>query len=186
MLTWIFASFGIGHRAGVAELLLQRRSDLVVYWSLILRHRLPLLSPGSRRPSAEIDLLAGAAADRGSARRRRRSARRRAPACRRATSITFETWIAASRSAMPPWICLAGFGRTCFLASMTCSTRTRPFLRSTCSTRPCLPRSRPAITSHDVVLANLGSRHRFSLSVACFRRPRRLLRALPAPARRSS
>src|SRR5581483_2322387 len=39
-----------------------------------------------------------------------------------------------------------GFGRTCFLTIMTCSTRTFPSSGNTRSTRPSLPLSRPLIT----------------------------------------
>src|ERR1039458_8340327 len=51
-----------------------------------------------------------------------------------------------SRSAIPPLICLAGFGRVCRLIIDTCSTRTLPLAGFTSSTRPVLPLSRPAIT----------------------------------------
>src|SRR5664279_217856 len=47
---------------------------------------------------------------------------------------------------MPPFTPLAGLGFTCFLESITPSTRTRPATRSTSSTRPVLPLSRPAMT----------------------------------------
>src|ERR1035441_7783002 len=51
-----------------------------------------------------------------------------------------------SRSAIPPLICLAGFGRVCRLIIDTCSTKTLPLAGFTSSTRPVLPLSRPAIT----------------------------------------
>src|SRR5581483_9714802 len=58
------------------------------------------------------------------------------------TSCTFETDIGLSCSAMPPWMLRCGFGRTCFLTIMTCSTRTFPSSGNTRSTRPSLPLSR--------------------------------------------
>src|SRR5580693_3692691 len=62
------------------------------------------------------------------------------------TILTFETAIGLSLSAMPPLICLAGFGRVCRLIMDTCSTRILPLAGFTSSTRPVLPASRPAIT----------------------------------------
>src|SRR5581483_8875739 len=62
------------------------------------------------------------------------------------TSCTFETDIGRSCSARPPWMLRCGFGRTCFLTIMTCSTRTFPSSGNTRSTRPSLPLSRPLIT----------------------------------------
>ena len=44
------------------------------------------------------------------------------------TIITFEPRSALSRSAMPPLICLAGFGRVWRLIIITCSTSTLPGL----------------------------------------------------------
>src|SRR6185295_11681951 len=62
------------------------------------------------------------------------------------TIITFEIAIRPSFSAIQPLICLPGFGRVCRLIMPTPSTRILPWWRSTCSTRPVLPLSLPAIT----------------------------------------
>src|SRR5580700_9269135 len=62
------------------------------------------------------------------------------------TIFTFETAIGLSRSAIPPLICLPGFGRVCRLIMDTCSTRIFPLAGFTSSTRPVLPLSRPAMT----------------------------------------
>jgi hypothetical protein len=63
------------------------------------------------------------------------------------TSITLETWIADSRSRMPPLTFFCGFGRVWRLTMPMPSTTTRLLSGSTCSTRPRLPRSLPARTS---------------------------------------
>src|SRR5947208_2586835 len=47
---------------------------------------------------------------------------------------------------MPPLICLDGFGRVCRLIIITPSISSLPVVRSTSSTRPVLPLSRPEIT----------------------------------------
>src|SRR5260370_606520 len=54
--------------------------------------------------------------------------------------------MALSRSAMPPFICRPGLGRVWRFTMLTPSTSTFPLRVSTCSTRPVLPLSRPAIT----------------------------------------
>src|ERR1700722_6956562 len=87
------------------------------------------------------------------------------------TIITFETAIELSRSAIPPLICFCGFGRVCRFTMLTPSTSTLPVVRSTCSTRPVLPLSRPAITftvSSFLILTFISGR-------ASFRSRRRIL-----------
>src|SRR6266702_1424025 len=63
------------------------------------------------------------------------------------TIITFETWMGASRSAIPPLMFRCGFGRVWRLMKPTPWTMTRPFSRRTCRMRPRLPVSLPAMTS---------------------------------------
>src|SRR5579863_6335069 len=58
----------------------------------------------------------------------------------------FEIAIEPSRSAIPPLICLEGLGRVWRFIIIAPSTTARPFSRSTSSTRPVLPLSRPEIT----------------------------------------
>src|SRR4029077_6682786 len=62
------------------------------------------------------------------------------------TTMTLETWIAASFSTMPPLMFLVGFGRVWRFMMATCSTTTRFFFASIESTRPLLPASGPEIT----------------------------------------
>src|SRR5512143_294992 len=67
--------------------------------------------------------------------------------------MTFETWIGASFSRIPPWTrCPRGF--VCRLTKLTFSTIRRFSSRSTFNTRPVLPRSSPAITITWSFLAN--------------------------------
>src|ERR1035437_5104153 len=60
-------------------------------------------------------------------------------------TITFETAMGLSRSAIPPLIWRDGLGRVCRLIIDTPSTRTVPFLRLTSRTRPVLPLSFPVM-----------------------------------------
>src|SRR5260370_41310028 len=72
-----------------------------------------------------------------------------------------------SRPAIPPLICLAGFGLVCRLIIITCSTTILPVRRSISITRPCLPLSRPAITfTTSVFFSRI-----FTGSASVFRRP---------------
>src|SRR5260370_39021974 len=72
-----------------------------------------------------------------------------------------------SRSAIPPLICLAGFGLVCRLIIITCSTTILPVRRSISITRPCLPLSRPAITFTTPFFFS----RIFTCSASVFRRP---------------
>src|ERR1043166_3532760 len=63
------------------------------------------------------------------------------------TSCTLDAWTDASRSTMPPWICLPGFGFVWRLIMFTPSMTRRFFSGTTRSTRPRLPRSLPVMTS---------------------------------------
>ena len=62
------------------------------------------------------------------------------------SSVTLEIAIGLSRSAMPPLICFDGLGRVWRFTIPMPSTRTLPRSLSTCSTRPVLPLSLPAMT----------------------------------------
>src|SRR5262245_958747 len=59
------------------------------------------------------------------------------------TMATFEIWIAASFSTIPPLMFFCGFGRVCRLIIWTPSTTMRSFFGLTISTRPVFPRSLP-------------------------------------------
>ena len=63
------------------------------------------------------------------------------------TIITFETWMGASRSAMPPLMFFCGLGRVWRLMKFAPCTITLPFSGSTISTLPRLPASRPEMIS---------------------------------------
>src|SRR5688572_28009060 len=62
-------------------------------------------------------------------------------------SCTFDACSGASRSTTPPLIWRCGFGLVWRLMKFTPSTTTRFFSGSTFSTRPCLPRSLPVLTT---------------------------------------
>src|SRR6266851_2941949 len=69
----------------------------------------------------------------------------RSPFCVAGLKInTFETCSGASRSMIPPWTPICGFGRWCFLDMLRPSTRTRS-RSSTSMTAPRRPLSRPVI-----------------------------------------
>src|SRR6266850_5869954 len=69
--------------------------------------------------------------------------------------MTFDTWIGASLSRIPP--CRpAPRGLVCRLMKFTFSTMTRPLSRSTLRTRPDLPRSSPEITTTWSFLLKFG------------------------------
>src|SRR5690606_31354772 len=61
-------------------------------------------------------------------------------------SITFDAWMDASCSTMPPWMLRWGLGLVWRFTRFTPSTTTRLRAVSTNVTRPRLPRSLPAIT----------------------------------------
>src|SRR5262249_37506825 len=63
------------------------------------------------------------------------------------TSITFDTWMGASRSAIPPLMFRCGFGLVWRLMKPTPCTITRFFSRMTFRTLPRFPASLPEITS---------------------------------------
>src|SRR5580693_4569914 len=62
------------------------------------------------------------------------------------TSMTLETLIGDSCSAMPPLVRCPCLLETVFLTTRTCSTSTVPLSGNTRSTRPVLPRSEPDST----------------------------------------
>src|SRR6187401_2961333 len=61
-------------------------------------------------------------------------------------TFKLETWIGASRSRMPPWMPLFGFGRVWRLIMFTRSTIALPSAARTRSTRPRAPRFLPVVT----------------------------------------
>ena len=129
-----------GHDVLVAELLGQRRDHfLLIVLSQTCCHGILTSCPASGRTCGRPACAASC---------RRRPHPRDAP-MRTAllqpgqTIITLEAAMGLSRSAMPPLICLAGLGRVWRLIIITCSTSTLPVSRSTRSTRPVLPLSRP-------------------------------------------
>src|SRR5690606_37215083 len=124
---------GHRHHVLVAEFLAQRRDHLgdVAFSEAAHRSTTPLhlTQYRTRRPSSSS----------------RRPTRAGCPHSGQ-TSCTFEIASGASRSTIPPLMLRCGFGLVCRLTTLTPSTTTRPFAGSTLSTRPRLPRSRPAMT----------------------------------------
>src|SRR4051794_20365227 len=63
------------------------------------------------------------------------------------TTLRLEIWTGASRSRMPPWIPLLGFGLVCRLIMFTRSTMALPLPARIRRTRPRAPRALPVVTS---------------------------------------
>src|SRR5690606_23122576 len=120
-----------GHHVGVRELLLERGDHVghVTFLHPVHLSTTPLhfTQYRTRRPSSSS----------------RRPTRDGLPHSGQ-TSCTLATASAASRSTTPPLMLRCGLGFVCRLMTFTPSTTTRPLSGTTLSTRPRLPRSRPA------------------------------------------
>ena len=111
-----------------------------------------LLSPCRSRPLAQR--WRRSFADPHATCRRPAAGAQHATACRTPgrSPCRLEIRIGASRSRMPPWIPLFGFGRVCRLIMFTRSTIALPSTARTRSTFPVAPRSLPVEHEHLVVL----------------------------------